>query len=47
MILGAFAVATLHACCQHDLITMRWELDKADTEKAALLALELEVSPLG
>ena len=46
MILGAFAVATLHACCQHDLITMRWELDKADTEKAALLALELEGSPL-
>jgi single-stranded-DNA-specific exonuclease len=45
-ILLHFAVATTAANCQHDLHTMRWQQDTADNEKAALLALELEVSPL-
>ncbi len=41
-----FDVASTAPNCHHDSIIMRWELDTADNETAALLALELETSPL-
>jgi single-stranded-DNA-specific exonuclease len=42
----AIAVATAAANCQHDANAMRWIEETGDNDKAALLALELEISPL-